>query len=67
MDWFKPAWEELSEDEQFVLETFYQDESTYGYGAVDTVMSHFQIEHNSAHKKKNRALDHLTTLLFGKG
>ena len=67
MDWFKPAWEELSEDEQFVLETFYQDESTYGRSAVDAVMNYFQIEYNSAHKKKYRALDHLTVLLFGKG
>ena len=67
MDWFKPAWEELSEDEQFVLESFYQDDLPHGYSAVDAVMTRFQIEHNSAHKKKYRALEHLTVLLFGNG
>ena len=65
MDWFKPAWEELSDDEQFVLETFYQDENTFGSYAADTVASQFRIERSSAYKRKDRALDHLTVLLFG--
>ena len=25
MDWFKPAWEQLSEDDQYVLECFFMD------------------------------------------
>ena len=66
MEWFQPAWDELSEDEQYVLEVFYQDENSYGSYAAETVAEHFGIEHTSAHKKKNRALDHLTVLLFGK-
>ena len=66
MTWFQPAWDELSEDEQFVLEVFYQDENSYGSYAAGVVADHFRIEHTSAHKKKNRALDHLTVLLFGK-
>ena len=66
MEWFQPAWDELSEDEQYVLEVFYQDENSYGSYAAETVAEHFGNEHTSAHKKKNRALDHLTVLLFGK-
>ena len=34
--------------------------------SLASAMEHFGIEHTSAHKKKNRALDHLTVLLFGK-
>lgn len=66
MQWFQPAWDELTEDEQYVLETFYQDENTYGSYAAGTVAAHYGIEHTSAHKRKNRALAHLTVLLFGK-
>jgi len=65
MEWFSPAWEELSRDEQYVLETFYlQDDSRTG--AVYDICDHFHIERSSAYNKKNRALEHLTTLLFGK-
>ena len=65
MDWFEPAWEQLSEDEQYVLETFY-DDNTYGSNAAWYIAEHFDIEQASAYRKKNRALDHLTVLLFGK-
>ena len=64
-EWFEPAWEQLSEDEQYVLETFY-DENTYGSNAAWYIAEHFEIEQASAYRKKNRALDHLTVLLFGK-
>ena len=50
---------------QYVLETFY-DENTYGSNAAWYIAEHFQIEQASAYRKKNRALDHLTVLLFGK-
>ena len=66
MDWFKPAWEQLTEDERYVLEIFYSDGNYYGSGAVTFVASHFGIEQSSAYKRKNRALDRLTVLLFGK-
>lgn len=65
MEWFKPAWEALTGDEQYVLETFYREED-YGSGAVYAVCDYFHIERSSAYNKKNRALDHLTTLLYGK-
>ena len=66
MDWFRPAWEELSEDERFVLETSYQNDGGDQSSAVYSICEHFGIERSSAYNRKNRALDHLTILLYGK-
>ena len=65
MEWFKPAWDQLSEEEQYVLETFYDDDFSMT-GAVYEICDHFNIERSSAYNKKNRALSHLQVLLFGK-
>ena len=62
MDWYLPAWNNLTEDEQFVLRTFYRD----GYGVVEEIANRYQIERASAYRRKNRALDKLTLLLYGK-
>lgn len=67
MAWFLPAWEELSEDERYVLDAFYGDANEYGSSVIYQIADHFRIEQSSAYNKKNRALHHLTTLLFGKG
>lgn len=67
MAWFLPAWEELSEDERYALDTFYGDANEYGSSVICLIADHFRIEQSSAYNKKNRALQHLTTLLFGKG
>lgn len=66
MEWFRPAWEQLSEDERFVLETFYSESNVYGSNAAYSIAEHFHIDRNAAYKRKNRALDRLTVLLFGK-
>lgn len=65
MAWFLPAWEELSEDERYVLETFYSDEERQTDSVYD-ICDRFHIERTSAYKKKNRALQKLVTLLYGK-
>lgn len=65
MDWFEPAWNELSDDEQYVLTSFYMDGGSQT-GAVYDICDRFHIERSSAYNKKNRALEHLTTLLYGK-
>ena len=67
MKWFLPAWNALSEDDRFVLDTFFCSCNEYGSGAADAVSDHFSIERSSAYRKKNRALENLTTLLYGKG
>ena len=51
---------------QYCLETFYGDGNTYGSNAAYYVSEYFKIEQSSAYKRKNRALDKLTVLLFGK-
>ena len=61
MAWFKPAWEKLTEDEQFCLEAFYMGD----YEAADEVAEHFKIDRSSAYRKKNRAVERLTSLLYG--
>ena len=55
MDWFKPAWKQMSEDERYLLEVFYMDDCESP-----------AIRAPTAYKRKNRALDRLTILLFGK-
>ena len=62
----QPAWNQLNEDDRYVLEIFYGDENSYGNGAAGYIASYFGIEQSSAYKRKNRALDQLTVLLFGK-
>ena len=66
MDWFKPAWEQLSEEDRYCLETFYGDANTYGSSAAYYIAEYLHIEQPTAYKRKNRALDRLTVLLFGK-
>lgn len=65
MAWFQPAWDALSDDDRFVLDAFYNS-NQYGAGAADLVADHYCIERASAHRKKVRALDNLTTLLYGR-
>ncbi len=66
MEWFVPAWEQMTEDDRFILETFYSEDNEYGSSAADAVAKYFHIERASAYRKKNRAVDKLTVLLFGK-
>ena len=65
MNWFKPAWEKLTEEERYVLETFYMD-SEHGDNPATQVAANFAIERSSAYNRKNKALERLTTLLYGK-
>lgn len=65
MAWFRPAWEELTEDERYVLEVFYSEDERQTDSIYD-ICDRFHIERTSAYKKKNRALQKLVTLLYGK-
>jgi len=66
MDWFQPAWDALTDDERYVLKEFYLDEEQKQIDAVYNICDHFNIERSSAYNKKNRALQHLALLLYGK-
>lgn len=65
MEWFQPAWDALSEDERYVLEKFYCTDEEKQIDAAYDICEHFYIERSSAYKKKNRAIHHLSRLLFG--
>ena len=66
MNWFKPAWEQLTDEEKYILESFYGSEGSYGSNTMDYIAEYFSIEKTTVYKRKNRALDRLTVLLFGK-
>lgn len=66
MHWFQPAWKELSNTEQDVLRAFYEDEDCYGANAVDVIAERYHVSRPSAYRKKERAVNHMMTLLYGK-
>ena len=66
MDWYLPAWNCLNDNEQYVLSTFYRGDDYKIENSVEEVCRHYGIVRSSAYNKKNRALDHLTLLLYGK-
>ena len=66
MAWFVPCWKKLTEEERYVLDVFYGETSGYGSNAAEEIADYFQIERASAYRRKNRALEKLTILLFGK-
>lgn len=66
MDWFVPAWKSLSEDERYVLRAFYGNDAYDADSPIEDICREYHIERSSAYNRKNRALDHLVTLLFGK-
>lgn len=66
MEWFGPAWKQLPDDDRYCLEAFYGDSKSYGSSAASYIAEYLNIETASAYRHKNRALDKLSTLLFGK-
>ena len=66
MAWFKPAWLEMSEDEQYVLNEFYLNGDNSQEDVVGNICNRFHIARSSAYKKKDRALAKLSVLLYGK-
>lgn len=67
MEWFVPAWNDLSEDERFCLEAFYWAEDYASRtDAILSICETLHIERSSAYNKKNRAINHLKVNLYGK-
>ena len=66
MSWFKPAWGQMSEDEREIISEFYMTEDGAQLDAVYNICDRFKIERSSAYNKKNRALNKLVVLLYGK-
>jgi len=66
MEWFRPAWESLSEDDRYVLDEFYNGSDGNQTDAIGNICDRFHIERSSAYKRKDRALAKLAVLLYGK-
>lgn len=66
MEWFRPAWDSLTDDERYLLNTFYLGDENSGLNSISALCEHYHIEKTSAYNKKNRALARLTLLLYGK-
>jgi hypothetical protein len=64
MKWFKPAWETLDEDSQFILNEFFVRDITKTE-AILNVSEELHIERSWVYKKKEDALRQLTLLLYG--
>ena len=64
MKWFQPAWDALDDEERYVLTAFFG--SRYGDGAAESVGRHLNVERSTAYRKKDHAIDHLATLLYGR-
>jgi hypothetical protein len=66
MEWFRPAWDALTDDERFVLSEFYLNDDCKQIDSIGNICDRFHIERSSAYNKKNRALAHLALLLYGR-
>lgn len=65
MDWFLPAWNSLSKDEQYILVTFYVGPKCH-VSPAEQVSCVYHIVRSTAYNRKNQALEKLSVLLFGK-
>lgn len=65
MEWFSPAWEALTEEEQFILREFFVSDSSRTEAACN-VGERLSLERAQVYRKKDKALAHLSLLLYGK-
>ncbi len=63
MEWFKPAWERLSEDDRYVLELFYMGGAPR---TAEMVADELGIDRKTVYVRKHRAETRLCVLLYGK-
>ena len=67
MAWFVPTWKALSEDERYCLKTVYwSDNDEKQIDLIMDICDYFGIERTTAYNNKNKAVDHLSLLLYGK-
>lgn len=66
MEWFGPAWDALTEDEQFILTELFLREGISKTEAILNIGEHLHIERSWVYKKRDQAMERLTLLLYGK-
>lgn len=66
MDWFLPAWGVLSEDDRFVLDTFFfAADDISQEDRARAVADHFYVERETAFRRRTKAVHRLATALYG--
>jgi len=66
MEWFRPAWDALTDDERFILTEFFLREDISKTEAIGNISDRLYIERSWVYKKKDAAIMRLTLLLYGK-
>jgi len=66
MEWFRPAWVQLDEDERFILTEFFLREDISKAEAIGNVGEKLLIERTHVYRRKDKSLNHLALLLYGK-
>jgi hypothetical protein len=66
MEWFRPAWNEMTEDERFILREFFLREDIAKTEAILNIGERLHIERTWVYKKKDATLTRLALLLYGK-
>lgn len=65
MEWFKPAWDALTEYEQIILTEFFVNDVSKT-DAVENIGEKLFLERAQVYRRKDKALNHLALLLYGK-
>ena len=65
MEWFKPAWDELTKEERILLTEFFLSTSSKTE-AVLNLSDKLFLERAQVYRRKDSALNHLALLLYGK-
>ena len=66
MEWFRPAWDALTEDEQYILTEFFLRDDISKTEAIGNIGERLFIERTHVYRRKDKAIGHLTLLLYGK-
>ena len=64
MDWFKPAWDSLCNEEQIILGEFYLVTGNK-VDVVSNLSERLTCGRSDVYRQKEKAVEHLSILLFG--
>jgi len=65
MEWFRPAWDAITEEEKYILKVFFTEDGSKT-DAVITIGEKLFIERSQVYRRKDKALARLALLLYGK-
>ena len=64
MNWFKPAWDTLCEEEQIILSEFYLVAGSKT-DAVGNLSERLFVDRSNVYRRKDKAVEHLSIMLYG--